>query len=482
MIATADASAAAADVDAALAGIDATARELRRQSPAVRARQLSAIADALEGHRAELVAIAAGETNLEAARLNAELTRTTNQLRMFGRVVTDSRSRTEVDPADHVSGTPDVRRTTRPVGPVAVFAAGNFPFAFGVAGGDTASALAAGCPVVVKRHPGHPRLSVRTAEIVVQALAGAGAPHGTFRSVDGFDAGVALVQHPSIRAAAFTGSTAGGRALFDLAASRDRPIPFYGELGSMNPVFLLPDAVHADPGGVADGLVESFTMGAGQYCTKPGLVFHPSDYDLAGILAERLADSATLAMLSASGKDRYLRAVEQVAASTAVRIASGRLGDSVPLVLTTSLDEFIADIDRLQNECFGPATLLIEYDDVAQLVGAARALEGSLTASIFTSRETDAEDRAARTGLTALLDELAELAGRIIFNGWPTGVPVGRATTHGGPYPSSTAVLHTSVGVHAIDRFLRPITYQNAPPALLPVGLRNGSEHEGEES
>jgi NADP-dependent aldehyde dehydrogenase len=422
-----------------------------------RATWLHAIADALDGAVDELVTIADEETHLGSARLRGEVARTTGQLRLFASAIVEgSYLEATIDHADPSSTPPrpDLRRMLRPLGPVAVYAASNFPFAFSVAGGDTASALAVGCPVIVKAHPGHPRLSRRTAELVSSALHGASAPRGAFALVEGYEQGVALVQNPAIAAAAFTGSVAGGRALYDLAAARPDPIPFFGELGSINPVVVTEDADRENGAALAAGLAASFTLGAGQFCTKPGIVFVPRNSTLERELVQHLpAERQQLLTESISsgferGRERLL---DLPGAAT--------LADGAAVV--AAADELT---DELMTEVFGPVTVLVRYASRVELVETIGRLEGSLTATLHAGDE-DVSD---------VLPLLERIAGRVLFAGWPTGVAVAWAQHHGGPWPSTTS-QHTSVGVTAVRRFLRPVAYQDAPERVLPDALREGN-------
>ncbi|MDQ0277883.1 NADP-dependent aldehyde dehydrogenase [Arthrobacter silviterrae] len=440
-------------------------------SDAVRASWLLAIADALDANVAELVEIADSETRLGSVRLTGEVARTTGQLRLFARVITEgSYLEAVIDHANPAATppSPDLRRILRPVGPVAVFSASNFPFAFSVAGGDTASALAVGCPVIVKAHSGHLELSRRTAEIVSQALADAGAPAGLFALVAGREAGTALVQDPLIKAVGFTGSIPGGRALFDLAVSRPEPIPFYGELGSLNPVVITPGALAARGSALASGLAASFTMGAGQFCTKPGLVFIPAGSAFGAELAAACAGKAAAPMLTDRIAAAFPGGLAGLAAQPGVEVLSGTVEQDAEtdgasaVVLSTTVANVIAHPAQLLEECFGPATLLIEYGSEAELFAALALVPGSLTATVHAE---DGED------IAALVEQLSGLAGRVLFGGWPTGVAVNWAQQHGGPYPATTS-LFTSVGATAVRRFQRPVAYQDAPEALLPEALR----------
>ena len=441
----------------------------RNAAGATKAGWLRAIADALEAHVDELVAIADRETRLGEVRLRGEVGRTTGQLRMFAGVVEEGAYlEIIVDDADPgaTPPRPDLRRLLVGVGPVAVFSASNFPFAFSVAGGDTASALASGNPVIVKAHSGHPELSRRTAEVVIAALRAAGAPDGSFALVEGREAGNALVQHPVIQAAGFTGSVSGGRALFDLASGRPDPIPFYGELGSVNPVVITPAAAAARAEGLAAGLAASFTLGAGQFCTKPGVVFVPEGAGFEDHLAGAVATAAGGPLLTDRITDAFPVGIDRLRDDAAVSvIAEGaETPDGArPLVLATTAAAVSARPDALLEEVFGPVTLLVRYTGDDDLQAALRAVPGSLTATLH----SEAGDEVAET-----VDLLQQRAGRVLFSGWPTGVAVTWSQHHGGPWPATTSV-HTSVGATAIRRFLRPVAFQDAPQHVLPAPLRD---------
>ncbi len=457
-------------VDRIVAAADWAAAPWAGRSRAERAAALRAVADRLDGAAEDLVPIAIRETHLGEPRLRGELARTTFQLRLLADVLVEGGyldARVDhADPAWPMGARPDLRRTRIPYGPVVVFAASNFPFAFSVAGGDTASALAAGCPVIVKAHPGHPELSAATAQVVTAALAAAGAPAGVFQLVHGDAAGVAVLTHPLVKAAAFTGSIRGGRALFDMAAARPEPIPFYGELGSVNPVFVTVAADAARGTTVAEGLVGSFTLGAGQFCTKPGLVLAPQGSRLLAALADGALPPAA-PLLNDTITAAYLHGQQRLRAHPEVRvIAEG--GDPLsPSVLATTVTALLEDREELQGECFGPTVLVAEYSEESQLLEVASTLAGQLTATLV----ADEGDPVAGE-LTAVL---ATKAGRLLWNQWPTGVSVTHAQQHGGPYPATTASDTTSVGTAAIDRFTRPVAFQGFPETLLPAELREGS-------
>lgn len=434
-----------------------------------RARVLAAVADALDAEADRLVPLAQAETRLPEARLRGELTRTTFQLRLLGETVAvGAHLGVRIDHADPDwpmgAPRPDLRRSAVPVGPVLVFAASNFPFAFSVAGGDTASALAAGCPVLVKVHEGHPELSAAVGEVVATALAAAGAPRGVLELVHDQADARALLVHPGIRAAAFTGSIPAGRALFDLAQSRPDPIPFFGELGSVNPVFVTDRAAATRAEEIADGFIASFTLGAGQLCTKPGVLLAPAG----SALTARLA-TAELPGPVPLLNDRIAEGHRRSRAALADRPGVAVLGapeapGEVPALLVTTAATLLADLDGLFAECFGPTALVATYADERELVDVAEAIDGQLTATL----QAEPDD----VVVPVLTEVLAHKAGRLLWNQWPTGVSVTAAQQHGGPYPASTAPGTTSVGTAAIERFVRPVAWQGFPDHLLPPELR----------
>lgn len=458
-----------AQVDAACARAHRAFAPWARLPATARATALEVVADALDANAGELVALADHETALGAPRLSGEIKRTSNQLRLFAQALREGdylEATLDSADADSVPPRPELRRMLQPIGPVAVYAASNFPFAFSVAGGDTASALAAGCSVVVKAHEAHPHTAQATARVVAQALARAGAPDGVFGLVHGFAAGVQLVRHPAIKAAGFTGSTRGGRALFDLANARPDPIPFYGELGSVNPVLVLPGAAAERGEEIARGFAASLTLGVGQFCTNPGLVFAPEG--LVDALAAAVRHSAGGAMLSQRIRDAYVEGTRALAGA-AERIADGGGSDAAfgaaPHLFRIGLDAFAADPDRYSEECFGPAALLVAYSDPERAIAALARLPGQLTASVHAAAgDADAAARAR--------DALRGIAGRIVYNAWPTGVAVAWGMQHGGPWPSTTNALHTSVGMTALRRWLVPVTFQGWPEDLLPDELK----------
>ncbi len=441
-----------------------------------RARFLEAIAAEIEARGAALTEVAHRETGLARARLDGERGRTTGQLRLFAAHVRKGdyldRRHDPALPDRQPLPRPDLKLIQRPVGPVAVFGASNFPLAFSVAGGDTASALAAGCPVVVKGHSAHPGTGEVVAEAIHAAIGAAGVPAGVFSLIQGGDraVGEALVRHPLIRAVGFTGSLAGGRALFDLCAARPEPIPFFGELGSVNPVFLLPAALAARGPQIAAGWAASLTQGAGQFCTNPGLAVA-----IDGGPADRFAEAAVAGlaavgpqvMLTEGIAGAYRQGQARVAGAEGVRplhesAPEGR--NATPFLYEVTGEHFLAQ-PHLAEEVFGPLGLLVRVRDGEQMRRVAEAMEGQLTATLQM-------DEADLDHARLLLPVLERRAGRLLANGFPTGVEVADAMVHGGPYPASTNFGATSVGTLSIRRWLRPVCFQNWPEALLPEDLR----------
>jgi alpha-ketoglutaric semialdehyde dehydrogenase len=470
------AQASPAQVDAACLAARRDFRACAGTSRAARATFLCTIAEQMDVLGDEITTTGCAETGLPEARLNGERGRTTGQLRMFADLIEDDKHLdTRIEPAlpDRAPlPRPDLRLTHRPVGPVVVFGASNFPLAFSTAGGDTASALAAGCPVIVKAHEAH----AGTAELVGQAIAKAieicGMPAGTFQMLQGPGrvVGTALVQHPEIRAVGFTGSLAGGKALYDLCHGRPHPIPFYGELGSVNPVFLLPHAIETRAAGMGTGWAGSLIMGAGQFCTNPGIVVgvRGAGFDtFAEAALTALKDAPEQKMLTDGIREAYQKGVLEFAElmeeiSTCGRSDKPRYG--LPAVFKIDAAKWMAT-PQLQHEVFGAAGILVECEDEAQMKAVAEALEGQLTATLHLE---DADMELARD-LAVILEEKA---GRLLCNGFPTGVEVCSAMMHGGPYPASTDVRATSVGTLAIVRWLRPVSFQDFPAALLHPELQ----------
>ena len=452
-------------VDEVLGAAQAAFDERALHPPARRTALLRASAEALEAVGDELIATAAEETALTEERLGGELTRTTGQLRLFADEVDEGswiESRVDTDTAD-------VRTMNVPLGPVVVFAASNFPLAFSVPGGDTASALAAGCPVVVKAHPAHPRTSELAAAALQTAVQRCALPAGVVQVVFGdIDMGIALVDHPATAAVAFTGSLAGGRAVFDRAAARPQPIPVYAEMGSVNPVFVLPGALRARGDEIASGLAKSVTIGVGQFCTNPGVVVGLDVDEFAGALAIRLGDVPPRTMLYPGIGERYAAAVGDLAHTAGVALLTGEPTAGTPVCAKTTAAVFVAN-DDLAGEVFGPSTLVVSCADPAEMLDIAHHLPGQLTATIHGEIEDPGDVELAGR----LVDALTDKVGRIVWNGFPTGVAVTHAMQHGGPYPASTDSRTTSVGPAAMRRFLRPVSFQGLPAGLLPEPLQD---------
>ena len=464
-----------AEVDDLALRAAAAARTLASTSRGRRALLLDTIADTAEAARSQLVALAVRETGYTAAKLDGELTRATYQFRFFADVIREG-GYLEIT-IDHAADTPmgprpDLRRTLAPLGPVAVFGASNFPFAFSVLGGDTASAFAAGCPVVVKAHDSHPGTSKLSFDVLAEACASHGLD-SVVGLVFGQRAGADLVAHPAVRAVGFTGSLSGGRALVDVIGRRDEPIPFYGELSSINPVIVTPGAAAERAGQLGAELIGSVTLGAGQLCTKPGLVLIPDNDDgdrLVESARDALSRVAAQPLLNSRIHRTYRDEAETISTDPTVGVTAGPTGADEGYWAEALLIE--TDVAALVNdpvhEIFGPVTVFARYDaaDVATSTGVAvTALPASLTATIH---HTALEDELAAR-LTTIV---GPFAGRLVYNGLPTGVSVSWAQHHGGPWPATNTV-HTSVGASAIRRFLRPVTYQNAPDAVLPRELRD---------
>lgn len=476
----------AAEVAAAAAAAAEAFPALERAGRAGRARLLWAIGDRLDERRDELVATADAETGLGGVRLRGEVGRSSGQARFFAEVLEEgsyleAAIDTAVPAGDTTPGAPDLRRMLVPLGPVAVFGASNFPLAFSVPGGDTVSALAAGCPVVVKAHESHPGTSRAAFAALRDAVADAGLPEAAVGIVHGRDAGTALVEDQHITAVGFTGSTAGGRALMEAAAARPTPIPFYGELAGINPVVVTAGAARENAGAIADGALASVTGSGGQLCTKPGLLFVPAGAE-GDALVERMsagfAGAAQWPLLNGGIRAAFGRAVERLAGEPGVTLlaegkpdakagAEGSDGGfwAKPRLLSVAAGDLSPSV---AEECFGPLTVVARYRDGAELAAALGALPPSLSTTLHA---TDAE--AAAGEQADVLEVLRATSGRIVFGGFPTGVRVSWAQTHGGPWPSTTN-LHTSVGATAIRRFLRPVTWQSAPAAVLPAELRDG--------
>ncbi|BBU29916.1 fatty aldehyde dehydrogenase [Burkholderia sp. THE68] len=465
----------AAEVARACELADAAFDDYRHAPFETRAQFLEAIADNIIALGDTLIERAMAESALPKARLEGERARTVGQLRLFASLVREGRwlaaTLDSAQPDRKPLPRSDLRLQKIPVGPVAVFGASNFPLAFSVAGGDTASAFAAGCPVVVKSHPGHLGTSELVGRAVQKAVADSGLPEGTFSLVVGAGnaIGEALVAHPAIQAVGFTGSRRGGLALVDIASQRPVPIPVFAEMSSVNPVFALPGALAARGDTLAAGYIDSVTLGVGQFCTNPGLVIGLADSDLDDFIdnaAAALEKKGTQTMLTAGIAAAYEDGVKhrdgaarRIATGTQSEVSSGAL----PALYRVSAEEFLAK-PQLAEEIFGPTSVVVVCRDEDELIAVARRLEGQLTATLL--MEKDDVELARR-----LLPVLERKAGRILANGFPTGVEVSYAMVHGGPYPATSDSRSTSVGAMAIERFLRPVCYQDLPAALLPESL-----------
>ncbi|MEI5686453.1 aldehyde dehydrogenase (NADP(+)) [Sphingomonas kyungheensis] len=454
--------------------------------PAFAATDLEARAAFLEGIAQNILDIgdalierAMAESGLPRARLEGERGRTVGQLRLFAGVVRqgDFLDAT-IDPAQPERAPlprPDLRRINLAIGPVAVFGASNFPLAFSVAGGDTASALAAGCPVVVKGHPAHPGTGELVARAIQQAVKAAGLPAGVFSYLPGEtnELGGALVADPRIQAVGFTGSRAGGLALARIAAERDEPIPVYAEMSSINPVVIFPAALAARGAALAKEYVASLTMGAGQFCTNPGLVLAIDGPELDAFVRDAgaaLTDSQPATMLSPGIHASFEKGVEALASHSAVTtIARGKVGEgvnqAVGALFQTTAEQFLADV-ALSHEVFGSSSVVVRCASIDEIIAVVGKLEGQLTATL----QLDPADEA---DAAKLMPVIARRVGRVLANGWPTGVEVAPAMVHGGPFPATSDGRTTSVGTLAIARFLRPVCFQNLAPALLPAALRD---------
>ncbi|MGA8043668.1 MAG: aldehyde dehydrogenase (NADP(+)) [Terracidiphilus sp.] len=470
-----------AEIDAAVQLAAEAFASYANASGKARAAFLRRAADGFITHQQELAERAHLETALPMPRLLGEVARTANQLRLFASVAEEgSWVQARIDPPlpdRQPIPRPDIRSMLRPLGPVAVFGASNFPLAFSVAGGDTASALAAGCPVIVKAHAAHPGTSEIAAHILCDAVTAEGLHPGVFTMLydAGIEVGAALVKHPLIRAVAFTGSLRAGRALMDLAAARPDPIPCFAEMSSGNPVFILPGALKARPEELARTIFNSFTLGAGQQCTKPGILLLPDAPERATFSTELqtlVAQASPFTLLTSGIAREYARATDARGAQATLAAAapatpSGPTCAANAKLFSVSLENFLQS-PAMAEEIFGPDTLLVHCENNQGFLDAARSLTGHLTASVFGT----VEDLLANRDLLQILEQKA---GRLIVNGVPTGVDVGHAMIHGGPYPSTSDARFTSVGSLAIFRFARPVCYQNFPQALLPLELQDNN-------
>ncbi|MDH4555659.1 aldehyde dehydrogenase (NADP(+)) [Pseudomonas sp. BN417] len=470
--------ATASEVDAAARAAEAAYPVFRSLPASRRAEFLDAIADELDNLDEEFIATVCRETALPPARIQGERARTSGQLRLFAGVLRRGdfhgaridRAQPQRQPLPR----PDLRQCQLGIGPVAVFGASNFPLAFSTAGGDTAAALAAGCPVVFKAHSGHMATSEWVADAILRAAQRTGMPAGVFNMIYGSGVGEWLVRHPAIQAVGFTGSLKGGRALCDLAAARPQPIPVFAEMSSINPVILLPEALRVRGEQVAGELAASVVLGCGQFCTNPGLVIGIRSPELSAFIerfAARMADQATQTMLNAGTLKSYEAGLARLHAHPGIRHLAGgpQQGNQArPQLFQADVSLLLEGDELLQEEVFGPATVLVEVADLAELQRALANLHGQLTATLI----AEPGDLELAAPLVPLLERKA---GRLLLNGYPTGVEVCDAMVHGGPYPATSDARGTSVGTLAIARFLRPVCYQNYPDNLLPDSLKNAN-------
>lgn len=441
-----------------------------------RAEFLEVIAEEILSIGDDLITRCMEETGLPEARLKGERGRTTAQLKLFASYLRDgSWVDARIDKADpnRVPPKPDIRSMQKAIGPVGVFGASNFPLAFSVAGGDTTSALAAGCPVVFKAHPAHPGTCELVGMAIARAVKKTGMPEGTFSMVHGKSTavGLAIVRHPLIKGIGFTGSFRGGKALFDVANSRPVPIPVYAEMGSTNPVFILPEALRERKEIIAKDLAASVTLGVGQFCTNPGLVFYEDQkQNFAESFSQVLQQAAPGVMLTSYIQEAYSAGIEKLSRTKGVRTlvkgSSAEKGHYAPAYLFQSTAETFLNEHSLEEEVFGPSTLAVDVDNKEQLLRVARQLGGHLTATLHAT-ENDLRE------YSELISILEQKVGRLIVNGYPTGVEVTHAMVHGGPYPATTDSRSTSVGTDAIRRFSRPVCYQGFPQSLLPDELKD---------
>lgn len=466
------------EVDAGARAAETAFSTYSRESATRRESFLDAIATEIDALDERFIEIVCRETALPPTRIRSERSRTSNQLRLFARVlkrgdfygVRIDQAMPNREPAPR----PDLRQYRIGVGPVAVFGASNFPLAFSTAGGDTAAALAAGCPVVFKAHSGHMVTTAFVASAVIRAAERTDMPAGVFNVIFGDDMGGPLVKHPAIRAVAFTGSLKGGRALCDMAAARHQPIPVFAEMSSINPVIVLPDALRNRSEDIVSDLLASVVLGCGQFCTKPGLVIGLQSIEFSAFIArlsERLGGQSAQTMLNVRTLGNYVRGLSHLSAQKGVthlagKTQSGRMAQ--PQLYKAEFSDLLSNDELLQEEIFGPALVVLEVKGIEELTQALQRLRGQLTATLI----ADAEDFAPFAPLIPLLEQKA---GRLLINAYPTGVEVCDAIVHGGPFPATSDSRGTSVGTLAIDRFLRPVCFQNYPDGLLPEALKNAN-------
>ena len=473
--------AGAAEVERACALAEAAFERYAELHVEQRAAFLERIADEIEALGDALIERARAETGLPAARLTGERGRTANQLRLFAAELREgSWMDVRIDPAlpdRQPAPRPDLRSLKVPLGPVAVFGASNFPLAFSVAGGDTASALAAGCPVVVKGHPAHPGTSELVAGAIARAVADSGLPEGVFSLLSGpsNELGAALVRDPRIKAVGFTGSRGGGMALMKIAAERPEPIPVYAEMSAVNPVLLMPGALEERAEILGEQYAASLSLGAGQFCTNPGVVLAietPALERFARAAAEAVSKTSGAVMLTPGIHQAYERGVARLEEKGISTLARGAAGEGpnrgCAVLFSAALEEFEGD-PEIAEEVFGASSVLVRCADAEAMRRALEKMEGQLTATVHFT-ETD------EPAVATVLPTLQRKAGRLIANGWPTGVEVSHAMVHGGPFPATSDGRSTSVGTLAIDRVLRPVCYQDFPECLLPGPLKKGAQ------
>ena len=468
------------EIDKALELAKGAAPFLRNASGSDRKRLLDAIAEEMEADAEAIKDRVGAETGYPQPRLDGEFGRTVMQLRVFGKVAEEGdwvgpRIDTAIPDREPLPK-PDLRRMLVPVGPVVIFGASNFPLAISVAGGDPASALAAGCPIVTKGHPSHPGSSELVARAMLRGVEKAGFPEGTFSMLQGAtnETGKALVEHPDTSAVAFTGSLRGGRALFDIAAARPNPIPVYAEMGSVNPQFVFPEKLNSDPAQFAESLFGSVTMGNGQFCTCPSLVFVPEGEGLQKMTdryLELVGESSGAALLNPGIASAFSEGIDQWRGIDGVEVlGEGTLeGTAVgagPVIAKVALEDFTKDPEPFMDEVFGPSTMFVVCPDAEDFVGACSAFDGQLGSSVHCNDDELISSK-------DLIGQISEFAGRVCVNSFPTGIEVCDSVHHGGPYPATTDAQHTSIGTAGISRWGRPISYQGTPDALLPDELKN---------
>ncbi len=454
-------------------------KEYRNISGARRAEFLNAIADEILALDDELIQMYTSESGLPEGRAQGERGRTVFQLRSFAELISNEAWRENVVDTGDPDRTPlpkvDIRKTNIPLGPVVVFAASNFPLAFSTAGGDTASALAAGCPVIVKSHSMHAGTGELVASAIIKAAEKTGMPNGVFSNMTGGGrtVGAALVQHPKVKAVGFTGSIAGGRALFNLGANREEPIPVFAEMGSINPVLITPGAIANRAEELASTYANSITLGTGQFCTNPGLILtidSPETRDFIKDLGAKATAIAPQCMLHPNIKKDFVKNGASVSSQSGVEVVGAIDGEVEPNYAPTQITavagkDFLAN-PKMHQEVFGPFSLVVKSKDEAELIEIINGLEGQLTGTLIA-------EKSEYQNLGGIVDALQNRVGRIIFNGVPTGVEVCAAMTHGGPYPASSDSRFSAVGVNSIKRWVRPFSYQDWPDELLPEGLKN---------